>query len=107
MVVLTGPGIKDTSLFASPTIRAGVHVSHRDISGPDHQVPAVVVLHELEVMAAAGAAVAECIDLVVRLIQGKVDKAVFIGFPDYFRGLRDGNWACPPFFDGVISPLVE
>jgi hypothetical protein len=40
----------------------------------------VVYLHELEIMAAAGTTVAERINFMVRLIEGKMNKTVFVCF---------------------------
>ena len=80
MAVIKGPGIKNTSLNTFAAIDARVLVSHCDIFRANHQIPTVVYLHELEVMAAAGTTVAECINFMVKLVKGKMYKTVFIRF---------------------------
>nr|WP_321507519.1 hypothetical protein [uncultured Methanoregula sp.] len=80
IAVIKSPGIKNTSLNTFTTIDAGVLVSYRDVFRANHQIPAVVSFHELEVMAAAGTTVAECINFMVRLVKGEMYKTVFIGF---------------------------
>jgi phosphoenolpyruvate-protein kinase (PTS system EI component) len=59
LTITKSPGIKNASLNAFATIDAGVLVSHCDIFRTDYEIPAVVYLHEQEIMATAGTTVTE------------------------------------------------
>jgi hypothetical protein len=100
-------GLENTPFNTRSAMRASACVGLGIIAGLCHEILSAMFQHQLEIMTATGTATANCKVILLRAVQGCVDKAMLIRYLQSFAGLFQGYGPRPSGRDPLVGKIVE